>query len=488
MTNNINSQDKFRQISILQLRQILRGLASESDIRSIGAHSKVHMSEGGVLAVINECLEENLLEQIDKPPFHSYGLTNAGCAIAEATARKRSPKETGRRILNSIIHNAAELNSNPNSLFVVDKIWVFGSYINPQKDDIGDLDIAFEISNTDNYPDNALNRDYYRKHFPELKIENVGNFWQMPKKFIQRSLFGSKRNSLISESPIYELIELHAPCALVYDRAVGAIENIQVLPHHPSSAQRGDNIFERNIIPTFSDPLKEFTPTNANILSEHLRKNRGDAQAAIYCDKLPKSLSTILPSQPKLDPQNRFAVGFRRFDYELEPFVAFIERDADTTGDAWNYKCKVSVQVCGNALPDTLNDEHKFALAEIVQLCVDADMHRLAWLRRDLNPFASIDIDVEVNLNDDIFPEFRDVIHARTQSIIDDDTNTQAVDMFYGIMILGDDDSGRGLGHLLEMSEEELDALPSDFPLSKDVIMAHKSYSPFPYDDNQPAY
>lgn len=476
MTTQINLKDEFRHISMAQLRQILISWETKGNLTSIGSHSKVKMSGPWVLAILHEALQEGLLQPFNADEFHTtHGLSEAGEAIAKATARKRSPKETGAKILASIIENAEKLNSHPQAVVRVNKIWVFGSFIDPTKNDIGDLDIALEYSQTALFHGNALRKQYYDEHFPELKMGNVQPFWLMPHKFLQRSLYGSTRSPLISEAQVLELIELHAPCALAYEHNVGAIQPLQPIPHHPSSMGRTENVGERLSIPVLGAMQQEFSPTAATILTRHARSLWG-RYVEIQTQSLPKRLAAKVSPAPTLDPEQRFAITFRSSDDTFKPYFALIERSADTTHERWNYDFRISMQTVENArVKFDKNDQ--FALGEIVKMMVGADMFRLACLRRDLDPTAQISMNIHVNADNKTFPKLWAEVQTEAQANIFYDEDLVPAGLLYGISIHDEEQSGYSTPHVFELDDHELNDLPSDFPLSKEAIKAHPSYA-----------
>lgn len=54
-------------------------------------------------------------------------------------------RSTARKLLVSLVQRAQEINTNPDFVYSVSRIAVFGSYINTDKEKLGDLDIAVEL-------------------------------------------------------------------------------------------------------------------------------------------------------------------------------------------------------------------------------------------------------------------------------------------------------------------------------------------------------
>jgi len=54
-------------------------------------------------------------------------------------------RSTAKKLLESIAQRAKEANDNPDFVYSVARIVVFGSYINTDKEKLGDLDVAVEL-------------------------------------------------------------------------------------------------------------------------------------------------------------------------------------------------------------------------------------------------------------------------------------------------------------------------------------------------------
>jgi|ERR1700721_3014111 hypothetical protein len=71
-----------------------------------------------------------------------------------------------------------------------------------------------------------------------------GLIWSAETWITDRALYGTRRHSLLAgvQSDISDLAELGAPCRLIYDRARGGRVNDPILPRHPQSNGRQNDL------------------------------------------------------------------------------------------------------------------------------------------------------------------------------------------------------------------------------------------------------
>ena len=73
-----------------------------------------------------------------------YQLTIKGQALCVARYTNPLNKEKADKLFKEFMERVEEINSNEFYLYRVSKIVLFGSYIDPEKTDYSDIDIAFE--------------------------------------------------------------------------------------------------------------------------------------------------------------------------------------------------------------------------------------------------------------------------------------------------------------------------------------------------------
>jgi DNA-binding MarR family transcriptional regulator len=72
--------------------------------------------------------------------------TTRGTALAQASLGKPIRRSTADRLLAQTLTRVENFNADPQKFAVVDTVRVFGSYLDPAVDRLGDLDLAFEVS------------------------------------------------------------------------------------------------------------------------------------------------------------------------------------------------------------------------------------------------------------------------------------------------------------------------------------------------------
>lgn len=103
--------------------------------------------------------------------------TVAGAALAMATFRRPIRRATATALLDAAVARAAAYNQSPGPLLLIERVRVFGSYLDPDADRLGDLDLAATLrARTPDADDPEARLDYARasgRSFPTL-LDAVG--------------------------------------------------------------------------------------------------------------------------------------------------------------------------------------------------------------------------------------------------------------------------------------------------------------------------
>ena len=81
------------------------------------------------------------LQAYEKQPG-IFSVTISGAALAMASANLPVKRSTAKRALAGVRVRAVEINDDPDLLLWVDKLAVFGSYLDPTAERLGDVDVA----------------------------------------------------------------------------------------------------------------------------------------------------------------------------------------------------------------------------------------------------------------------------------------------------------------------------------------------------------
>ena len=85
-----------------------------------------------------------------------YKLTLKGNALSIARCTHRINKEKADKIFSDLIQRVHEINNDDTYLHKVSKLFLFGSYSDPSKEDFGDIDIAFKLRRKIGNPDEFM--------------------------------------------------------------------------------------------------------------------------------------------------------------------------------------------------------------------------------------------------------------------------------------------------------------------------------------------
>ncbi|MCZ7861062.1 hypothetical protein O9X98_06550 [Agrobacterium salinitolerans] len=401
MTNQIKRDDLFLGLPLTKLKTLLQ--LFENDTRhpaAVGRSSKLKLSSSLATAMIGESRIRDLIsfglpDGAENGPrkWRRSALTPAGEAIVTASARKRATKAAAGKVLHDILVRTQCLSVDKRAPLDVEKIWVFGSFVDPSKTDVGDLDIVVEERRKPEFVGKGSRAiaTHIDKHYPGVVPESIGSFHSAG-HFLRRMVYGAKKHPLVSPCDIDTLIELHRPCRLVFDRERGGVIPPEDFCHHPSSTERSDNIRERLVMPDLAETPESFSFTPAEVVSN------------TFFGWKPKE-EIIITDTADIPVDLRGAVeglefdGLRRFGVVVRPdngtpAVVIVERTLRTEASNWLYDCKVSIRPSGRQ--SSLDQCTLERVADVVGDLFNSDIIRLADRRDRLDVYPDIVANVEV--------------------------------------------------------------------------------------------
>jgi predicted transcriptional regulator/predicted nucleotidyltransferase len=147
----IKRNEKIANISIIKIRDYFKEIRSVGITKEkLGRYFNLNVKNMNLL--INELIKNGLIEETKKK---EYQLTMKGQALCAARSVSPMNKEKADKIFKEFMQRVEEINNNNYYLCKIEKLLLFGSYLNSDKDDYGDIDIAFElkrkIENFDEY-------------------------------------------------------------------------------------------------------------------------------------------------------------------------------------------------------------------------------------------------------------------------------------------------------------------------------------------------
>ena len=125
--------------------------------------------------LIDVLLSEGYIEAAKKKG--KYQLTIKGQALCVARYTNPLNKEKADKLFKEFMERVEEINSNEFYLYRVSKIVLFGSYIDPEKTDYSDIDIAFEISRKAKSHEEFMEMDEQRIKEAELAGKSFPSFF-----------------------------------------------------------------------------------------------------------------------------------------------------------------------------------------------------------------------------------------------------------------------------------------------------------------------
>jgi hypothetical protein len=190
--------------------------------------------------VFEECLDRGLIDP------ETLKLTDGGEAIARAKAKRRTPIAKAQALLTEFLRHVDDLNRDPEGVRFVDEVWLFGSLMKEQES-VGDIDLALK---TVRRPEYAGNYDGMLRHLDKLlpNIDDAPRHWERswPTEswVTNRALYGNRRHPLLAgvQDGVTNLAALAVPCRLIYDRKRGGRVNDPILPRHPESRGRDNDL------------------------------------------------------------------------------------------------------------------------------------------------------------------------------------------------------------------------------------------------------
>lgn len=276
MTNHLDKNARVVGMPMAKLQAVLSSWNKGKSVQELARLSKVDARPGVTASLLAEAWIQKLVSTVDDRWLEDQngrvGLTRAGVAVIAAEKRGRTSKAKADAVVQELLGRADKLSKDDKAPVKVDKIWIFGSFLDEDKDDIGDIDIVVETYDTGVVARSEMH-DYIEENYPGVITESF-RYWRdyAEDVFLNKAVFGPRRHRLLGPNDLNTLKGLHAPCAIFFDRTCGGIVEPDILPHHPDSEGRADWIRDRLILPDMSKRPDDFTPTPPFVVSRDFRR------------------------------------------------------------------------------------------------------------------------------------------------------------------------------------------------------------------------
>lgn len=134
--------------------QVARAIARECNFRDMDSRGVAHRLK------ITELAARDLLSALASGGYLTeksrttssgevltqYAITISGGALAQASFNKPISRQKADELLAGVVRRAAEFNELPGKPMFVERVIVFGSYLNVEAQDFGDLDLHVEFA------------------------------------------------------------------------------------------------------------------------------------------------------------------------------------------------------------------------------------------------------------------------------------------------------------------------------------------------------
>ena len=268
MTVNISLDTTFRGIPLRNFRPLMaEWLLGTRNFSYLAQSKKIDLDEYTIVGLIEESYRAGFMEfgpeEYVRPGMENrfLKLTGQGIGIASASATKRTSKKAASEHLQNLLERCGDNNRNDLSPIEIGEVWIYGSMLDEAKEDVGDIDIVVLARRKSAFRGRSIVK-HIDQHFPGLLPKTRDPlFFDADSAFIQKAVYGPRRHAIFSPNSLQTLINLHRPCAKVFDSAAGGRVEIVTLPHHPFSTERAATIQPRAALPEFPVSLQEFTPT-----------------------------------------------------------------------------------------------------------------------------------------------------------------------------------------------------------------------------------
>ena len=210
----IDKHTTIANIPIKSIRDFFRRYRTpaEFSIATVQQYFKISVSSA-------KCLCDDLISQgfIANKTSDKYGVTIRGNALAQIKFVIRLNKEKADMLFRKFMDRVEEINSDSTFLYSVKQLFVFGSYLDCNANDFGDIDIAFILE--PKIKDDQKFMDAQNKLVREA-CDNGKVFSSFTEELFYAETivlrYLKNRSPYISLHRMRDLIELRAPYKQIY--------------------------------------------------------------------------------------------------------------------------------------------------------------------------------------------------------------------------------------------------------------------------------
>lgn len=474
MTTQINRDDKFLGFPATRLKTLLASWEKGNNYPSgLSELKALSMTNGACAAFLGEAMhrkyidighrEGRTIDESRERRLQFLELTSAGEAIVSASARKRTAKAKATKVLDDILRQATRLANDAHAPTAVDQIWVFGSFIDDAKADVGDLDIVITRKGTGVLQENgyAEINAQIAKFYPGVVPQST-EYFRREEVWFDRMLYGKRKDPLIAANSIHILVGLHRPCRLVYDAALGGRITPKDYPHHPNSTKRAKSIKERLVMPDLDIKEDTFVPTTAAVHMWAPEMDEG-RPAVIGTRRLSENEIAYYGNR-HLDGHNGFALVAGEGDQRA---LFHVTRETELEGDRWFYRMKVEAVHLGKDFDQKTCRWH--SPVSMLDDLFGADILRLAHHRHSHQSYATLDFELGFCERCDRMPAFKSDLFNHLRYVLNRREKVLLPEAYrFGVDIIWEDEFQFGYVEPEQFDDEDW----ADTPISKEAYDA----------------
>lgn len=201
-------------IPIIKIREFMRRFRTPESFSLQTITEYFELTKPSGTSLLNELLDLGYAEYVTTD---KYEVTVKGNALAQLKFVKRINKVKADKIFNEFMKRVSEINEDESFIYRVSKLCLFGSYLNPEADDYGDIDIAYEL-------EHKISDDHSFSEAKQRIIDNAKAYGKVFSSIVEEVCYPSNlvlrylknRSPYISLHRMEDIKTLSAPYKQIY--------------------------------------------------------------------------------------------------------------------------------------------------------------------------------------------------------------------------------------------------------------------------------
>lgn len=209
----VDLNQEYVGISLRKVRDLLKKRSNDSLYTykhiEVQLDIKPKHSKELLTSLVSNGYLEITKREYDKSKKIWHKLTKLGIQLKWTKAYPRISRIKAEDIIDRLKVKASEINENPDLLYFVKELRVFGSYIEPEKDSLGDIDIGYSLVFRPQYnSDNIIEVEKNRAVKCGVKLIRYNSAFHFGEKEIEKMLRKVSRYISLHPSTYVELYEV----------------------------------------------------------------------------------------------------------------------------------------------------------------------------------------------------------------------------------------------------------------------------------------